>query len=92
MQRSTETKLLDLALAITKKNLENGKTYVKTKYVGDIQHKPKVKSKNHIIKSGNDTYFHIRGNMSGTAFKNMIEKNEDIINDFMKSDKEMLKL
>jgi hypothetical protein len=92
MQRTTESKLLALALAITKKNLEKGKTYTKTKYVGDVKPKPKVKSKNHVIKSGDDVYFHVRGNMSGTAFKNMIEKNEDTINDFMESDKELLKL
>lgn len=92
MQKTTESKLLALTLAITKKNLEKGRTYVKTKYVGDVQPKPKVRSKNHVIKSGKDVYFHVRGNMSGTAFKNMIIKNEDSINDFIESDKELLKL
>ena len=92
MKNSTKNTLLDLAFDITRSNLLKGKSYKKTKYANTVQPKPKVKSKNHIIKTNESIFFHVRGNMSGTALKNMIEKNEDLINDFIESDENILKL
>jgi hypothetical protein len=92
MKNSTKKTLLDLAFDMTKTNLSKGKSYKKTKYANNTKLKPKVKSKNHVIKTPGSTFFHVRGNMSGTAFKNMIDKNEALINDFIESDKTLLKL
>jgi hypothetical protein len=92
MKNSTQKTLLDLAYDITISNISKGKSYSKKKYANNTKHKPKIKSKNHIIKTNGSTFFHVRGNMSGTAFKNMVEKNEDLINDFIESDKKLLKL
>jgi len=84
--------ILDLALAITKKNIEKGRTYERTKYSTNKQLKPKVKSKNHAFKTADGIVFHVRGNMSGNAFKNLIEKNSDDIDEFVKSEDQMMKL
>ena len=92
MKKTTERTLLDLAFDITRANLLKGREYKKTKYVGNVKPKPKVKSKNHIIKTKKGTFFHVRGNMSGLAFKNMINKNVEVIDDFIQSDKKILKL
>lgn len=91
MKNSTKNVLLDLAYDITRKNLEKGLNKPK-RYQPNKSTKPKVKSKNKIIKTPVGVIFHVRDNMSGTAFKNMIIKNEDAINDFIESDEEILKL
>ena len=84
--------ILDLALAITVKNISKGKEYISKQYVSNKQTRPKVKSKNHIIKTKNGTFYHVRGNMSGNAFKNLIDKNSEDIDIFLQSDTRVMKL
>lgn len=92
MSKIKQKTILDLALAITKKNIEKGRIYKKPKYVGNKTQKPKTKTKNHAFKTKDGVVFHVRGNMSGKAFKNLIEKNSDDIDKFIESDNQMMKL
>lgn len=92
MKNKTKRTILDLAFDITKANIEKGKVYKKKNYVSNKNPKPKIKSKNHVFKTATGFAFHVRGNMSGKAFKNLIEKNSENIDDFLSSDKQIMKL
>jgi hypothetical protein len=88
----TKTSILDLALAITAKNISKGREYLKKEYVGNRQIRTKAMPKNKVYKTSDGMVFHVRGNMSGDALKNLMIKNEVDIDNFSKSKKKMMKL
>lgn len=88
----TKSSILDLALAITAKNISKGREYTKKEYVSNRQIRQKARPKNKVYKTNDGMVFHVRGNMSGEALKNLMTKNQKDIDNFSKSKKQMMKL
>ena len=92
MRNKTKQVLLSLALDITRNNIEKRinttpKNYVKNKTTRRVE-----KSKTKIVKEDGSVVYFLREKMSGKAFGNMLNKNNDLIKCFLQSDYNTIKL